>query len=380
MNGGGRLAWTALAACLLLAACRSAPALEARRIPVHVAIVPIAAPAPGRVAPGELEGSETELRLELDAGEVTAALAGALEEYCFARASLLEIADEGPASAVDAFERERALLAEARDLGADWIVELALRYDAEVYREITSTFWLNYPLFLFAGPSNWFLPDNAYFADVELDATIHDLRAIDAGEGTLGDPAAEVLTVRARFGGSELSFTERSAGVVDYAKAILIPSGHLARESEDALEEIRADVLSTLRAQLVQSLQSRRDDLLRAEPVAPLYVEPDDLLIERTGAGLRVEGRVLLRGDGLARRVRAVRLDAGAERVSVEPVEEPLEEPEGTPAGYRAYRFEAPVAAAAEARYLRIECEAGSRDRFVRSYTFRIPSGGRTDR
>jgi hypothetical protein len=341
---------------------------------VSVAIIPITDPTVGQVAAGELEGEATELRLDFDCAEVTRAVAETLEGYCFARTTVLAVDGGVPGSTIDSFERERAWLDAARAEGADWILELSLRYDHEVYRENTSTFWLNYPLFLFAGPSNWFIPDNAYFADVELSAKIYDLNAIGAAGSGLGDPVAEVISVSSRFAGTELTFTERSGGALDYLKAIFIPSGHLARESEDTLETVHADILAALRVQLAQSLQGRRDDLIRMEQIAPIFLEPTDVRIARRSDGLQVQGSIRLRRDGLARRIRAVRLDAGGERVTIEPSLQPGQGAEG----YDVFRFDVPVAAAADARYLRIECEAGSRDKFVRSFTFRIPGEERS--
>jgi hypothetical protein len=325
------------------------------------------------VTPGEFDGDETELRLDLDCDEISRGIASALGAYCFERTTLLELDDIG-SEAIDSFDHERKLLETARERGADWILELALRYDAEIYRDGTSTFWLNYPLFLFAGPSNWFILDNAYFADVELTATIYDMHAIGALGGSLGDPLAEVISVSSRFEGTELAFTERSGGVVDYAKGILIPSGFLARESEDAAQGIQADIVDALRVQIVRSLQSRRDDLVRMDRIAPIYLEPSETRIERDGDTLHVRGRVLLRDDAPAGRVRAVHAAVGAGRGSAEPTLDP----DQGPAGYAAYSFDVPVQAAGDEGYLRLEVEAGSRDKFVRSYTFRISPGWRS--
>jgi hypothetical protein len=364
-----------LAACILGTSCKSTVELEVRRLPVHVAIIPIAEPTIGHVTPGEFAAHETDLRLDLDCDGITRDIATALNKYCFERTTLLELDSAESGGAVDAFERERALLGMARERGADWILELALRYDVEVYRANTSTFWLNYPLFLFAGPSNWFIQDNAYFADVELTATIYDMQAIVALAASLGDPLVEVISISSRFGGNELDFIERSGGLLDYAKGILIPSGFLARESESAARAVHTDIVDALRAQIVRGLQSRRDDLVRMERVAPIFVEPSETRIERDGDALQVRGRVLLRDDGPARGVRAVHVEVGDERVSAEPSQDPGE----GPAGYLAYPFHVLVPEAGDAGLLRLEVEAGSRDKFVRSYTFRISpdSGGK---
>jgi hypothetical protein len=353
--------------------CKSTARLEERRIPVHVAIIPISGPTIGSVAAGEFEGEPTEMRLDLDCDEISAAVGAALGEYCFARATLLGPAPEEGSDRVDAFERERAWLEAARASGADWVLELSLRYDREVYRRITSTFWLNYPLFLFAGPSNWFIPDNAYLADVELSARIYDLHAIEAGGGGLGDPSAEVISVSSRFTGTELTFTERATGPLDYALAILVPSGHLARESRDTAQAVHEDIVSDLRVQIVQSLQSRRDDLVRMERIAPIYVVPETLRIDRLSDHLRVHGSIILRRNNLVSRVRAIHLEAGAERVTLHPLES-----DAGSTGSTDYPFDVSVPLGEDALYLRLECEAGTRDKFIRSYTFRIPSEARS--
>lgn len=349
--------------------CRSTDALERHQLPMHVAVVPITTPAVGHAASGEHPGKATALSLALDTREVTRAMSAALEEYCFASVTVLD-ADLPDETRTDEFERQRSLYAQARELGADLMVELGLRYDAEIYRQAASTFWLNFPLFLFLAPSNWFLPDNTYCADVELVATVYDLNAMEAGGFGLGDAAAQVVSVSARFGETTLDFIERSRGLGDYALGILVPSGFLARETRGASAEIHAAILESLRTQLVQSLQNRRADLVRADWIAPVFMEPTDVSIRREGADLRVRGRVRLARGGLADRVHAIHLDAGAEHVSVEPARETV----AGGAGEDVFDFEASVPLGAEASFLRLECEAGSRDRFLRSYTFRIPA------
>ena len=351
---------------LIFAACSSTKPLESRTLPFHVAIVPMDAPIVGEVSPGELSGDATDLRLELSQDEVTQTVSNALQQYCFSRVTVLDQADLEEST--DAFERQRLLLERARASDADLLVEFGLRYDPEVYREKASTFWLNYPLFLFAGPSNWFIGDNGYYADVELTTTVYDLNVIDAGRFALGDPAARVLSASARFTGSELDFTDRSDGVRDYVMGIVIPSGHLARESESTLGEVHQRILEELRSQVVQGIQSRRHDLVRAEWIAPMYMEPDEVSITREGDDALVRGSVRVRKGSLVGRVTGVTAEAGAEQV----ISTPDVDAAALDAGYDVYPFEIRVPIGDGARELRIECEAGTRDRFVRSYTFAL--------
>lgn len=352
---------------LVLAGCASTTTLEPRRLPFHIAVVPMEAPVVGRVSPGELPGEATGMPFELGNVELTEAISQALEQYCFSTVTLLEDADL--AGTVDAFERQRKITERGQAADADLIIELGLRYDAEIYRENSGTFWLNYPLFFFLSPSNWFVGDNRYFVDVELTTTIYDLNVMEAGDLSLGDPAARVVSASSRYSGTELDFVDRADGIGDYALSIILPSGFLSRESANTSEEIHAAAVTELSTQVAQSIQSRRDDLVRAAWIAPVFVDPDEVTLARDGGDVIVSGNVRLRHDSLARRVHALYLDAGAERVTVFPLADPqLRTPE-----YDVSPFEARVPIGEGRERVRVECEAGARDRFVRSYTFEIP-------
>lgn len=353
---------------LLLAACASTKPLEERPLPFHVAIMPMEAPVTGRVSDGELPGKPTELRLNLEPEQVTTAVSEALDQYCFSHVTVLDASDleEG----VGVFERQRILKERAREAGADLVVDLGLRYDEEIYRKNSSTFWLNYPLFLFAGPSNWFLGDNQYYADVELTTAVYDLHALEAGNYDVGDNVARVVSASSRYSGTGLDFIDRSDGVEDYLLGIIIPSGFLSRESKTAEEQIHDAVIKELRTLVVRGVQSRRHELVLADQIAPVFVEPAECSMWREGDDVVVKGWVRLREDSLAERVRELRIDAGGDVVRVEP--EPIEGTEMP--GYEIVGFETRVPVAADADRVRIRCEAGTRDRFVRSYTFALPT------
>ncbi len=356
-----------LLALLLLVSCTSVEPLERRTLPFHIAIVPMEEPTVGAVSSGELPGKQTAMRLELSQDEITEAVRGALREYCFSAVTVL--AREDFEQTADAFERQRLALEQARDVGADLLIELDLRYDPEIYREKSPTFWLNYPLFLFAGPANWFIGDQRYFADAELTTTVFDRHVMEAGNMSIGDPAARVVAASSRYTQTELDFTDRSDGIKHYVSGFLIPSGFLGRESESTQQEIHAKVIADLRTQVVQGIQSRRRELLRAEWISPVFLDPGQVQMRRDGNDVVVAGSVQLREGGLAERVHRIVLSVGTEAVAVEPTDAPTA---GEP-GYRALRFEARVPVDPGAETLRIECEAGSRDRFIRSYTFGLP-------
>ncbi len=352
---------------LALSSCASTKELEVAELPFHAVIVPMRDAAVGTVTPGELPGDATGLRLGLTCDEVTRVVGSALEKFCFSRVTVLDHDEYGDLHG--AYERDERLVDLARAAGADLLVELDLRYDPEIYHETSSSFWLNFPLFLFAGPTNWFVGDNEYFADVELTTTIYDMNVIEAGALSLGDPAAQVLSGSSRYAGSDLTFTERSDGVGDYALGLIVPSGYLARESDAVAQATHASVLADLREQVVKGIQRHRSDLVGADWIAPLFIDPDDVRITRAGDSVEVEGRVRLLRDGLAARVQVVWFDAGSDRVAVRPgAESALRE-----GAYDVLPFQAFVPVAEGSTTLRLECEAGSRDRFVRSYTFELP-------
>ena len=356
-----------LALCLVFTACASKRPLEPRTLPYRVAIVPMEAPLIGSVSPGELPGTETEMRLDLSCEEITASLGEALEKYCFASVTIIGCDDDELAG--DAFARQRAVLDRAREENVDLIIEFGLRYDAEIYRKKASSFWLNYPLFLFAGPSNWFIGDNVYFADVDLTTNVYDMNVIDAGGFALGDPGARVVTASSRYTGADLDFVDRSDGMGDYALGILIPSGFLSRESDETAQHIHDAIVEELRAQVVQGIQSRRGDLVRAEWIAPVHIEPEEVHMVREGDELVLSGSVRIRRDSLVDRVHVLHLEVGGERVSVYPeVNEELRTEL-----HHVAPFSARIPLSADANELHMECEAGARDRYVRSYTYVLP-------
>lgn len=358
----------ALALLASLASCASQRALEPRTLPYHVVIVPMEEPLVGAVSPGEFEGEATELRLHLDEEELTTAISEALEQYCFANVTVIPPSELG--AEADIFGRQREVLDRARALRADLVVELGLRYDAEIYRKKASTFWLNYPLFLFAGPSNWFIGDNVYYADVDLTTSVYDMNVIDAGGYVLGDPGSRVMTASSRYTGADLDFVDRSDGVGDYALGILIPSGFLSRESNSTEEAIHAAIIEELRVQVVQGVQSRRGDLVSAEWIAPVYIDPDEVSLVVDGADLVVEGRVRVRRDSLIDRVHAVQLQLGEEIVVLRPVASA----EWSTEQHLVVPFSARMPLSEGGDAVRVVCAAGSRDRYIRSYTFDVPA------
>jgi len=340
-----------LALALFSASCQTRFELQPRKLPFHVAIAPMPTPDVGTTTPGELAGEPTDLRLELDAELVRERLAETLEEFCFERVSLLAA---GASTAADA----------ARSIDADLVLAVGLRYDPEVYRGRTSVFWLNIPVFFVMTPAVWLLPDNIYFADVELEVELSDLNALEGAFDGPAFEAARMIATSSRFNGVELDFLERTVTFKERALGFIWPSGYLARETDTVQAKLHEHVTAALCTQVARDLQGRQDDLVLAPAVAPVHIDPQ-LSIERRGDRLDVAGSVHI--DEAAIRLRAIEFEAGSERVATKAFDA------STKSGPHSFDFSVSVPYSDRARYLRLECEAGTRDRFFRSYTFRIP-------
>jgi hypothetical protein len=357
-----------LAILTLASSCASTEPLEVRMLPYRVAIIPIAAPTIGAISPGELPGYATGLELELDCDTIAQAVSDALETYCFPSVEVLSI-DMSDAS-TNAFERERLALERAAEVNADLVVELDLRYDQQIYRERAGVFWLSIPLFFLAWPLGWLMEDNDYHADVELTTTVYDRNALEAGNFALGDPAARIVSASARFAGTGLDFIDRSDSFTPYAVGILIPSCFLAHKTQKVVAGVSASITQQLVAQVVNGLQGRRDELVEAEWIAPFHVNVDEVQLQRDGDHLSASGTAEISDSSLVDRIEAFYFNAGADTIVVRP-EVVSVNPE---TGAMEFSFDARVPIAADSTTLRLRCETGSRDRFVRSYTFNLPN------
>lgn len=88
------------------------------------------------------------------------------------------------------------------------------------------------------------------------------------------------------------------------------------------------------------------------------------------GDKLQVDGVVRLLSESLADRVQALHLRLGDERIVLWPTVDELASNDR----HRVAPFTGRVPISTGATQLHIECVAGSRDRYIRSYTFALPA------
>lgn len=348
---------------LPLAACAGSQRSWPSPIPLRALVVPIDEPLVRAASEGEHEGEMTPLRLDFRSESVSEVATSALGKHGFVSLATVDWGAAGAGRTYDSVARRQYVLEQAVAAGADVVVELGLRYDPEVFRRNADTFWLNYPLFLFAGPSNWFVGDQVYLADVELTLRVYDRHALEASAANLADTSSLLITVNAELDRVVLRFVDRAEGVGDYLTGVIVPSGFLARHSPEVEAELGLEVPQRVSEQLVKNLLDRRDELVLRTKVAPMFIDPAKVAVTRDGEALVVRGEVELLPDEQRSTVRHVVVRAGDEEVR-------LAAPPGTANRVPIQaRFERP----GDAAFVRIECEAGARDRFVRSYTFPAP-------
>ncbi len=364
-----------------LLACKSAEQKPAKPLPFHVAVIPI---QDARVREmKETPDDATDMRLVPDYDALTQKIANALSKGTFTRVSLLTPrkspdvtpaeASSGPAAQVaidedagDDWQRQ------ARELGADLIVECELSYAPVIRRDTNSNFWLNLPLFLIGGPFCYFLKDHAYSADVELAGTFHDLRAMERTSAQLADRQARVASTNARFQGVDMNFIERAQGNVGkYAVSLLVPSGFLAKDSRKLANELDVEVVNEISSGFAKSVQQKREDLVRSEFVSPFYLDADQVLLTVEGAHVRVRGTVYLEQNNDVDSMEEFRLKLGGKSVARE-FAEPKREPGPGGRSYLRYDIDERIELGESEGPLTLEVVAVKRH--VRSYTFAVPT------
>ena len=217
-------------ACVAIASCASSgkgTSLD-RPLPIHLAIIPVL----GTVEAGDsfLDQLDAErakdLKLEITGSrfsrELVEALSGALAEdddggRRFGMLSLLSPPREDGLRSLTKTQREQYWVNAARDISADYLLDLELEHSRAVAKEINEQFWYEVSLFLFLGPLSYFVDDRSYYVDARLFGNIYDLNALREGPPSAhlghagGQGDTDFALKRARDGGSGL---DRSALVL----------------------------------------------------------------------------------------------------------------------------------------------------------------------
>ncbi|MEM7164973.1 MAG: hypothetical protein AAF581_05875 [Planctomycetota bacterium] len=359
--------WTRLltiSAALLLVGCSTTEQLQVDRLPFRVALMPISSPRVIETGGATLDGEATTAQLQLDASALVEKLQTELAQYCFVDVQVLDDTDVDGLGAT--FDPQTQMIRNAAAMDADLLVELDLRYQPTIWHSTNNSFWLNIPLFLLAGPGMYFLHDNSYAADVELTATFYDSPSVVSRETSLGDQVSRYLSAQNSFSGSALSFPDRIDSNYEYLYSIICPTGFLAQDTATIGNRVAHDVIDDLARQLVASVQSRRQDLLRADHICPVSLDPTEVTVVRAPDGTTtVTGTVSTPRDEQSGGLHMVRLRA-ADQVSLADIGSPLT----GASGELVYPFTGTLRP--DSAHIRLEFEVGARDRLLRSFTFAI--------
>jgi hypothetical protein len=272
-------------AVLGLASCASQPPREPSRLPFHVAVVPVEVSARAAPGPQDDDSERADVDLQFESKTLTQALAGALDEGCFTRVSLLT-----PVPGAAQVDPYAGWLEEARAKGADLILDAKLTYDPAIRTELNGQFWLNLPLFLVGGPFNWLVNDRSYLVDVRVELELYDVAtALRSGQSL--DASSRVARVERRSDEVRLDFIDRADSAGHWALSLLVPSGLLAQESGSVPEELELTLSEQLAADLRGAIEEHVYDIRSSEVVA-FYPEAEDIV---SSAGQRfLEGQMVL--------------------------------------------------------------------------------------
>lgn len=294
---------------LFSAACASTANERVRGelLPFHAAIVPltdIRIVEPSETPAVGSEETATDMRIEIDPAAMSHAVANELAIRVFPRVTLLD------------GTTEEALDRQAREAGADIVLQLALQYDPRVWHEHTGSSGLNFLYFTVGGPMGLEQRDYTYYAAAELDAEAFSIAALGDPDLRLGDPRARVLVTEASFPGAALSYNERARGEESFTKTLFIPTENLATMSPELAEYLGERVTQDLAAELADTLLLNRTELLLERGAKTFFIDEGDLEVSRPAVDLVVvEGVVTLPASSTLERMHSYHLDAGPSSV-----------------------------------------------------------------
>jgi hypothetical protein len=255
---------------------------------------------------------------------------------------------------------------------ADLLATSTVHYSRQIRTEGNEKFWPNHFFFLLGGPFMYFTNDRDYFYDMRVQVAIHDMGALQSGKATLNGGGSRLQQVHAEEEETALDFIDRVGDDYGYyAASIIIPSGWLAKDTEEVKSELQAAIIEQLGADLDAAIRARDDDLLRADRLVDFFVRPEEIEVVEGPRGLEMHGAVYLElGHGTDR------MDSWrAWPTSGPPIGAVFGEgiPTGTPTSatrYLRYAFAVPLARPTVPDALRIEFEDGSSGANRRSFHF----------
>lgn len=377
MNAPHTLALLPLLVALPLCGCASKQVARAPELPFHVAVVPIQVDE-------DFSDDEPSLALVLDEEETTRAVADALGDDCFARVSVLSYPEGAD---LDAFrsednreQRNRHWVEQAREKGADLLLECVVFHGKDFRSERNEKFWLNLPLFILGGPFGYWVNDVTYYANAELSAEFYELDPVYSERYALDSTHTTLMTTSAAFDEVTMDFADRmglNAG--SFAASFVVPAGLLARRNKRVRNKLQDEIIAQLADRFRQRIVAKHRVLEQPDELVNFYFEPDEDGPTWSPDGeLVVDGEVILKVDRTVSRMEAYRLsvgDAHGEWYFGEPTynEQLSEQLRGR---YFRYPVHAALPVAGEPTEALLEIEDGSDDGNRRSFTFSVPPRG----
>ncbi len=377
-----------LALAALATACLSSGRADRDRVPLHVAVVPVAVTAV--VPPPPIEAavaSDTnddagaaeevaDVRVSIDDAEFTNELAIALERAGFSRATVLEPpSDLSPTEfgGWDSNRRDAYWIQQSEDIGADVVLHGELRFVPDATSHTNEKYWLNVPLFLIGGPLGFFVADRTYEVDARVTAHLHERNALTLDQRGLDGRQSEVMRLTTRFEGADLDLVDRAgADAKTLLLSLILPAGGLAKTGPRVDRRLSEHLTTDLADGLAEELYRGRANMIEADRIAAFYLDPS-IAIEHTEAGL------VVRGEAVVHRSEAERMHEFVIRIGdasvVGTFDEEREDPSESTQRNRLIRFpfEATLPAGSTSTELRIELLGGGRQLAVRTYTCRVP-------
>ena len=178
---------------------------------------------------------------------------------------------------------------------ADLLITGAAHYHRQILTEGNEKFWPNHFFFLLGGPFTYFTNDRDYYYDAGIQLAIHDMGALRSGKASLTGGGSRLQQLRTTEDETALDFIDRVGDDYGYyAASIIIPSGWLAKDTEEVKEELQEAIVQQLAITLGDEIRSRGDALLRAAQLVDFFVRPEEIEVLDGPRGLEMHGSVYL--------------------------------------------------------------------------------------
>lgn len=386
MLPSSRLRWivvTVLASALVAGCATDAPVVRPK-LPLHLALKPIAEPVAERVTlaskpPTEAEKAEV-FRVRLGRELLQRRLSQVLSAECFERVTVLEPPAPDSGSATWTPEQwDQHWVEQTKRCDADVFLECSAVYDEHVALGWTSggAYTDNWLYFLLGGPVCYTINDRSYRAPAVLEGTYYDLAQVHGRGASLDDPRVAILDTSSIFEWIDYDFIDRNdSGAWPYVQSLVIPTGFLQLETDKARKKMEEDVVEKLAVDFSHRTYDQRETILRAGrrtgfTLDPRWHLPEFVAYHGGGWDLKLELR-LWPGQGI-QKLREAKVRVEGRELSTTQLDNPVEEKTG-----RGRTLEYALAVQGEdvlpehLTHVRVEVSDASADRNTRTFTLPV--------